>query len=212
MHVECFPLGSLDTNCFVVYTDTGAVVIDPGGPPGEVIRFLRERKLALSHILLTHLHYDHVAGVAELAGSTGAVTRGSEKDRYLLETELGRGGIWGMPRIEPYAFTDLGPGDLPLLGTTCTVLATPGHTPGGLSFSFPELKAVFAGDTLFRRSVGRADFPGGDLPVLLDSIRKQLFLLPEETTVYPGHGLETGIGEEKRNNPFAGDFGLSPAR
>ena len=209
MHVATFPLGSLETNCYVVYTDTGAVVIYPGGPPAEVIHFLQGRKLQATHILLSHLHYDHVAGVAELAASTGAATLGSEKDRYLLTTDLGRGGVWGMPRIAPYTFSHREPGDLPLPGMVCTVLETPGHTPGGLSFFFPGLGAVFSGDPRFSRSIGRADFPGGDLSVLLRSIRTQLFLLPEDTTVYPGHGPETVIGEEKRNNPFASDFARS---
>lgn len=208
MHVTCFPLGALDTNCFVIHTDTEAVVIDPGGSPEVVLRHLQEHNLKLTHILLTHLHYDHTVGIEELARATGARVLASEHDRFLLDTDLGRGGIWGLPRIEPYAFEGLEPGELPLLGGVCTVLATPGHTPGGLSFYFPELKAVFAGDALFYRSIGRTDFPGGDHSVLMNSIRKQLFTLPEETRVYAGHGLETTVGDEKRNNPHVSDFSI----
>ena len=89
---------------------------------------------------------------------------------------------------------------------TFTVLETPGHTPGGVSYYFPDEKAVFTGDALFYRSLGRTDFPGGDHDTLLHSIRKVLFALPEETAVLPGHGPATSIGNERRNNPFCGDF------
>ena len=88
----------------------------------------------------------------------------------------------------------------------CEVLTTPGHTPGSLSIYFPELNSIMTGDLLFYHSVGRTDFPGGDHDTLLHSIRKVLFALPEETAVLPGHGPATSIGNERRNNPFCGDF------
>lgn len=208
MHIAHFPIGPLDTNCFLLYDDKEAVVIDPGGDPTPIIRHLDASRLTLTHILLTHLHYDHTAGIKELTGRSGATAYASAADSFLLDEDLGRGGIWGLPRIDPYTFAPLEPGPLQLLGTTCTVLATPGHTPGGLSFYFPEIKAVFAGDSLFYRSIGRTDFPGGNTQTLLHSIRTQLFTLPEDTTVYPGHGPETSIGDEKRNNPHASDFSV----
>ena len=206
MQVADFPLGPLETNCYVIYTDTEAIVVDPGGPPDRVLDFLRQNKLALSHILLTHLHFDHTYGVSALVAATGARTLASEDDRYMLESEPGKGGVWGLPEVAPYTYEGLAEGDLPLLGSVCKVLATPGHTPGGLSFYFPELAAVFSGDALFYRSVGRTDFPRGDTAQLLSSIRNKLFTLPEETAVYPGHSEFTSVGDEKRNNPFAGDY------
>lgn len=206
LQVMDFSLGPLETNCYLIHTDTEAVAVDPGGPPAPVLAFCEERGLTLTHILLTHLHFDHTAGVAALAGVTGAPVLGSDLDRYMLNTDMGQGGGWGLPRNEPFVFGNVAPGDLPLLGTMCTVLATPGHSPGCLSFYFPAIKAVFCGDTLFYRSVGRTDFPGSSQSALMQSIRSGLFLLPEETTAYCGHGPVTSIGDEKKNNPYASDF------
>ncbi|MDL2279977.1 MBL fold metallo-hydrolase, partial [Desulfovibrio sp. OttesenSCG-928-G11] len=206
MHVATFPIGPLSTNCFVIYNDSLALAVDPGGDPSEVLDFLEQKRLTLTHVLLTHLHFDHSYGVAELRERTGARILGPEKDRYMLDNEMGRGGVWGLPVVRAYDFESLEAGETSFLGTACTVLATPGHTPGGLSFYFPELKAVFCGDTLFYRSVGRSDFPGGDQAALLQSIRGQLFALPEDSIVYCGHGLQSSIGDERRNNPYASDF------
>ena len=206
MQISTFPIGPLETNCFLVHDDKEAIAIDPGGKPGKVLDYLKEHQLTLTHILCTHLHFDHTIGVHDLVAASGAVVYASEADRYMLTSELGRGGIWGVPVVEPYEFQDLKPGEITLLGMKCMVLPTPGHTPGGLSFYFPELNAVFAGDTLFYRSMGRSDFQGGDQDALLKSINEQLFTLPEETEVYTGHGLLTLIGDEKRNNPFVGEF------
>lgn len=206
LQVVDFSLGPLETNCYLIHTDTAAVAVDPGGPPAPVLAFCKERSLTLTHILLTHLHFDHTAGVADLVAATGASVLGSGFDRYMLDTEMGRGGCWGLPSNAPFDFSDTAPGDLSLLDTVCTVLATPGHSPGGLSFYFPALGAVFCGDALFYRSVGRTDFPRGSQSVLVASIRNVLFSLPEETTVYCGHGLATSIGDEKKNNPYVSDF------
>ena len=208
LQVTDFPLGPLETNCYLIHTQTEAAAVDPGGPPSPVLDYCRERGLTLTHILLTHLHFDHTAGVAALASASGAAVLGSGHDRYMLDNELGRGGVWGMPLNEPFTFNDIEPGELPLLGTVCTVLPTPGHSPGSLSFYFPALKAVFCGDALFYRSVGRSDFPGGSQEALLSSIRRELFSLPDETTVYSGHGLSTSIGDEKKNNPYVSDFSM----
>lgn len=208
LQVADFPIGPLETNCFVIHNDSEAVVVDPGGPPEPVIRYLDEKKLRLTHILLTHMHFDHTCGVFALAKATGARIMGSEQDRYMLDTEFGRGGVWGLPVNEPFDFEPLEPGELPLLGATCKVLATPGHSPGSLSYYFADLGAVFSGDVLFYRSVGRTDFPKGSQPVLAESIRNELFPLPDQTVVYPGHGLATTIGDEKRNNPYISDFSM----
>ncbi|MDR1945851.1 MAG: MBL fold metallo-hydrolase [Desulfovibrio sp.] len=207
MQVAVFPLGPLETNCFLIHTDGEAVAVDPGGDPAPVLRRLGDRKLRLTHILLTHLHFDHTFGVAPLAKATGAAVLGPEADRYMLAGEMGSGGTWGLPRVEHYDFSAIVPGDMDLLGTVCRVIATPGHTPGGLSFYFSNLGAVFSGDTLFYRSIGRSDFPGGNHAVLCASIREKLFKLPDDTMVYSGHGPVTTIGAEKRSNPFVGMFG-----
>ncbi|MDR2076724.1 MAG: MBL fold metallo-hydrolase [Desulfovibrio sp.] len=199
MNSVLFPLGPLETNCYLLHTDSRALIIDVGGDPAQVLDYLRQHNLTLTHILCTHLHFDHTFGVQALIRATGATAYASDKDRFLLEDRS-----MGIPPVEKYAFVNLEAGPLPLLGTTCLVLPTPGHTPGGLSFHFPEYLAVFAGDCLFYRSIGRTDFAGGDFATLAASIRTQIFTLPGETIVYPGHGPHTGVEEEKIHNPYLG--------
>ena len=114
--------------------------------------------------------------------------------------------MMGFPRTPSFSFTPLQEGELTLLGVTCRVLATPGHSPGSLSFYFQDLGAVFVGDLLFYRSVGRTDFPGSSEQELIRSVRSKIFTLPKETVVYPGHGPETTVGQEKLNNPFFTEF------
>ncbi len=206
LQVTAMPLGALDTNCYVLNSDREAVVIDPGGDAHEILSFLEAGKLTLERVLNTHLHFDHIQGNADLVAATGVSVMANPKDAYLLDTELGGGGMWGFPRTPPFAIEALEEGELTLLGTTCRVLATPGHSPGSLSFYFESLGAVFVGDLLFYRSVGRTDFPGSSERELMRSVRTKIFTLPEDTVVYPGHGPETTVGQERLNNPFFTEF------
>jgi glyoxylase-like metal-dependent hydrolase (beta-lactamase superfamily II) len=205
LEVTAMPLGPLDTNCYLVHSKTEAVVIDPGGEAEEILSFLATNKKSLTAILNTHLHFDHIQGNADLVAATGLPVMANARDGFLLDTELGK-GMMGFPRTPAFSFTPLEEGELPLLGVSCRVLATPGHSPGSLSFYFQELGAVFVGDLLFYRSVGRTDFPGSSERELLRSVRSKIFTLPEETVVYPGHGPETTVGQEKLNNPFFTEF------
>jgi len=134
--------------------------------------------------------------------ATGASILVPEKDVPLLASGLGSGSYMGMPKVDAFAYDTLNKGRRPFIGLECSVLATPGHSPGSLSFYFPELGAVFVGDVLFAGAIGRTDFFGGDLEILLDAVRSQLFTLPPQTVVYPGHGPTTTIAEEQRDNPF----------
>lgn len=206
LQVTAMPLGALDTNCYVLNSDREAVVIDPGGDAHEILSFLETGKLTLERVLNTHLHFDHIQGNADLVAATGVSVMANPKDAYLLDTELGGGGMWGFPRTPPFAIEALEEGELTLLDTTCRVLATPGHSPGSLSFYFESLGAVFVGDLLFYRSVGRTDFPGSSERELMRSVRTKIFTLPEDTVVYPGHGPETTVGQERLNNPFFTEF------
>lgn len=190
-HVALIRLPPLPTNCYVIHTFASALIVDPGGTPEAVFRYLDARGLAPTHILLTHLHSDHTVGVAALAKRYAARVFASAKDAWMQDDYLGRGDDdWGIPPVTPFIFEPLGAGELPVLDTVCTVLETPGHSPGGLCFYFAGMRALFSGDTLFRRSAGRTDFSGGNPAHLADSLRKKLFRLPGMTRVYPGHGRD----------------------
>lgn len=203
MQIKTFPLGPLQTNCYLLSEGGTAVAIDPGGTPTQLVAYLLQEKLELTHILLTHLHFDHIYGVRALASITDSPVYASIHDRQLLQTPYGKGGMWGMEEVEPFEFTPLREGStMKMLQTSCSVLSTPGHTPGGVSFYFPASEAVFTGDALFNRSIGRTDFPGSSTKQLLHSIETQLFSLPAETQVFPGHGEPTTIGAERLHNPM----------
>ncbi|HCF05805.1 MAG TPA: MBL fold metallo-hydrolase [Desulfomicrobiaceae bacterium] len=204
MRIETLALGPLETNCYVVGDDTRAVVIDPGGEPEVVLAALQGR--TLEAILATHFHFDHIQGIAGVAEATGAPVWADPREASLLDTELGAGGMWGFPRTPAFSWTPVESGEHQLLGIPCQILSTPGHSPGGLSFYFPSLGAVFVGDLLFYRSVGRTDFPGSSAAVLERSVRERIFTLPEATRVYPGHGPATTVGDEMRHNPFFSPF------
>ncbi len=204
MRIETLALGPLETNCYLVGDDTRALAIDPGGEPQTVLGALQGRRLEA--ILATHFHFDHIQGIAGLVEATGAPVFADPREAALLETELGAGGMWGFPPTPAFSWSPLAPGETSFLDTPCLVLSTPGHSPGGLSFYFPTLEAVFVGDLIFYRSVGRTDFPGSSPQVLERSVREQIFTLPEKTRIYPGHGPATTVGEEMRHNPFFSPF------
>lgn len=206
MPIATFPLGPLATNCYVINETTEACAIDVGGDPEPVLAYLAAHNLALAAICLTHMHFDHLYGVASLAAATHAPVYVPAADAPIMDTEVARGGVWGMPPVPPFESDPLPLGDTILAGMKCVVLETPGHTPGGVSLYFPDAHAVFTGDALFFRSLGRTDFPLGDHQQLLRSIHQQLFSLPDNTRVYPGHGPATTIGDEKAHNPFVGAF------
>lgn len=203
IEVKSFPLGPIQTNCFLLLKDQEALVVDPGGPPDTVVNFLKKNNLQLQFILDTHFHVDHILGNKPLQDATGAKILANSEDDFLLKTEVGKGGgMIGLPEVEDFDYEPLYPGEKTWLGEKCQILATPGHTPGSLSFYFPESKMIFSGDLIFFQSIGRTDFPGGDTETLLRSVQEKVFTLPEDTVIYSGHGPETNVGNEKRSNPF----------
>jgi glyoxylase-like metal-dependent hydrolase (beta-lactamase superfamily II) len=206
MEIKSFPLGPLQTNCYVLAGATEAVAVDPGGDPTPVLAYLAEKGLTLTHILNTHLHFDHTYGNRALAEATGAPILHGAADRYLMETELGLGGLFGLPKVDDFKAAIIEPGETRLAGFACTVLATPGHSKGSLTFYFPEARAAFVGDLIFYRSIGRTDFDGGDLDELKASVTTHIFTLPPDTALLSGHGPETTVGDEKNHNPFFTEF------
>jgi len=206
--IDTFPLGELQANCYLLTTSEAqtAVAIDPGGDVSTLLAALHRRDRKLTHILLTHAHFDHIAGVADLVEATGAVLAAHAGDLPLLRR---RGGAleWGYEAPacpEPSLLLEAGQ-TLETEVARLSVLWVPGHTPGHLAFYWPEAQSVFTGDALFEGSIGRTDLPGGDFDQLMQSIRESLLTLPDDTVVYPGHGSNTTIGEEKRFNPFLTD-------
>jgi glyoxylase-like metal-dependent hydrolase (beta-lactamase superfamily II) len=204
MLVKTMMVGPLQTNCHILGDEDEhvAAVIDPGGNADEILKFLDMNKLELKYIIATHAHFDHIGGVAGLKRETDAKLILHEDDREYLERASSSAASWGIDVEQPPP-PDISAkeGDKITFGTiTLEVLHTPGHSQGGISLKMPG--KVFVGDSLFQMSIGRTDFPGGDFDILMDSIKKKLFTLPDDTIVYTGHGPNTRIGDEKRNNPF----------
>ena len=206
MHVETFSLGPIETNSYLATQGSQAVAVDAGGDPAPMLRYLSSHSLTLTHILLTHLHFDHTYGAKALQTATGAAILAGAKDAYLLETELGQGGFMDFPKVESFEYTPQNEGEITLLGQPCKALFTPGHSPGSLSYYFPQAGVIFTGDLLFYGSVGRTDFPGGSHDILMRSVKEKIFTLPPETIIYPGHGPETSVGREQLHNPYFSDF------
>lgn len=206
MQVELFSLGPLETNSFLAIEGSRAIAVDVGGDPESMLAYLEQHGLTLTHILLTHLHFDHTFGAQALHAATGALILSGAGDAFLLNSELGRGGFMGFPEVPVFTFQPLAPGETTFLDQPCMVLETPGHTPGSLSFYFPRAGVVFSGDVVFYRSVGRSDFPGGSHKTLVESVREKIFTLPSETVIYCGHGLDTTVEQEMLHNPYFSDF------
>jgi hydroxyacylglutathione hydrolase len=198
-------VGDLSTNCYVVgcpETHKGAV-IDPGGHSRRILAAVRESGLRILYILNTHCHFDHIGANEELVEATGAALALHPLEIPILQAR-GGAGWFGLPgdASPPPAIELEGGQELQIGKLTLRVLHTPGHSPGGVTFYSAEAAAAFDGDLLFAGGVGRTDLPGGDWETLLRSIHEVLFALPDETTVYPGHGPQTTVGQEKRSNPY----------
>jgi hydroxyacylglutathione hydrolase len=203
MKIHTFALGMFQTNCYLLVDEETqeAVVIDPGQDPDALLAALEG--LNVVGIWLTHAHLDHIAGLAEVKAATGAPILIHELEKDWLTDPLlnGSGRYPGYfdPITGPAADRLLQAGDVLTFGKQkFEVRFTPGHTPGHVSFVTEGM--VFAGDTLFYDGIGRTDLPGGDAKALIQSIRQQLYTLPKETVVYPGHGPSTTIGRERESN------------
>lgn len=204
MLFQQFATGPLDTNTYLLADrDTGeALVIDPGGDPGEILAFLAKERLTCRLIVNTHGHFDHVSGNRALKSATGAALLVHEEDARMLG-EASTYARFFMMRAENSPPPDqllAAQGEVRVGAVLLRVLHTPGHSPGGVTLVAPGL--AFCGDLVFHGSVGRTDLPGGSEKILLDSIRRHILTMPDDTVLYPGHGPDTTVGLERRQNPF----------
>ncbi len=210
-HVLMFECGPVATNCYILFhleAGTATLIDAPHGCTPHVLQATEDAGLVLSDLVLTHTHWDHTADAAQIVRQTGARITAHRADEYRL-TNPAEHSVWPLPfTLEPAAADVLLSGDggeLSLGGNQFEWIHTPGHTEGGICIFHRESGTLFAGDTLFNGSVGRTDLPGGDMDVLVRSIRTRLFTLNANVVVLPGHGPSTTIGQECISNPFVGE-------
>ena len=213
MILDTLVVGALQVNCYVLGSEDTheAIVIDPGDNVRAILATLRKHALALTQIVVTHAHFDHVLAARSLQEVTGAPFCLHPADQALLATmrQTARAWIGIDPGGPPHVDGELLPGAALLLGAQkIEIRATPGHSPGGLSFVDHSSRRVFTGDALFAGSIGRTDLPGADPGALLEAIHCQLLSLPDDYAILPGHGPASTIGEERRSNPFLGPAAL----
>jgi len=212
-------VGTFEVNCTILSEDGKAWIVDPGSEADRILALLAKKHLAPAGILLTHAHFDHIGGIPALQAAFPDLPVFVHPDdipafthpmnqlppdypaiglpKRVVSCEL-----WVVGNIdEPNAAQSVKNSKLTTLNSQLQVIPTPGHTPGGVCYYFPDDKLLLSGDTLFAGSVGRTDLPGGDMATLMQSLKK-LTALPPDTAVIPGHGMFTTIGDELAGNPF----------
>lgn len=213
MRVEIIPVTAFEQNCsLLICPDSGrAALVDPGGDPERLLGAVARAGVELEKILVTHGHFDHIGAVGRLARELDLPVEGPHVgDRFLLETLPQWCAQFGFPAgevFEPDRWLE--EGDRVQFGAQQLVVHhCPGHTPGHVVFVHTAARLAIVGDVIFQGSIGRTDFPRGDLPTLLDSIRNRLWPLGDDVTLLPGHGPRTTVGEERAHNPFVqGGYG-----
>lgn len=199
-------VGRLQCNCSIIGDETTheAMVIDPGDDIENILAVIRQHKLEVKQIVITHAHIDHVGGAMKLRALTGAPILLNQNDHALLKMlDVQAAWIGVAPPDQVAIDASIGDGDLLRAGKLeASVMHTPGHTEGSVCLYFPAEKLLIAGDTLFARSIGRTDLPGGSYKKIIHSLQDRVMTLPDETVVIPGHGQRTTIGEEREENPF----------
>lgn len=208
VEIASLTLGVFQTNCYLVADSASrqAILIDPADEADAILNLTASRDWQIAHILVTHAHVDHVLALGAVQARTGApsamhadAAQALREMPDMVRRYFGA-AIAAVPQPPPQRLLSTEPETITLGAITLHTLYTPGHAPGHLSFYLPAQGVVFAGDTLFAGSIGRTDLPGGDLAVLLASIRDKLLNLPGDTVVCPGHGPATTIDRERRSN------------
>lgn len=206
MRITNLPSGALQANTYLAVDEktNEGFIVDPGGYNKVLTKEVRDNDVNIKYIILTHGHSDHICGVNEHKAEfpDAKIVAYKDEEAMLENPNLNQSPGFGVPYSTKADILVSDGDELKVGDVTLKFIHTPGHTEGGMCIYVKETKALFSGDTLFRQSIGRTDFPGGSYKEIMDSIRKKLFLLPDDTNVFPGHMGMTSIGFEKENNPF----------
>jgi hydroxyacylglutathione hydrolase len=210
LDVQMLTVGPVAENCFVLRREGSGsgLIVDPGEEPERILKTVEEMGVRVEAILITHCHFDHVGAVSPVATITGAPVYCPKLEVPVLADIMSFVPFSGFGPFESYDADETVEGGetLELAGLTIDVIATPGHSPGHVTYSLRGEEAIFSGDVLFQGSVGRVDLPGGDGPTLMRSIATLVESLPPETGVYPGHMGVTTLGAERATNPFLAEL------
>lgn len=206
MKIEKFVVGPVGTNCYIVQNEEKkeCFLVDPGACPPEMISHIKRAGLTVKAVLLTHGHFDHIMGLDGVLKEFQVPVYVCKEERELMENAQLNSSLLMLGQAYSFSGAEyIADGDVLFpAGIRVHVIFTPGHTAGGCCYYLPEEHVLFSGDTLFRASIGRTDLPTGRTGQLVRSVREKLFVLPDDTKVYPGHMDETTIEYEKKYNPF----------
>ena len=203
--IESVVVGSVGTNCYIVHKKDSehCFVVDPGDSGDKIANYIRDQKMILDHILLTHGHFDHIQGVRDLKNAIRCEICALDVEKeLLLDARMNVSAMTGRPEeLEADIWLHDGQ-QFESAGIAMKVIHTPGHTAGGVCYYMKEQKILVSGDALFCMSIGRTDFPGGSASSLIRAIKEKLMVLPGDVQVLPGHEGKTYIGYEKDHNPY----------
>ncbi len=204
MKVIRMAAGIYAANCYIVYSENtkDGIIVDPGGDSDEILDVINERDINIDYIILTHGHGDHIGGVISLINKLKVPLLIHEEDVDMIsDANMNLSNIMPSGPVELKPDRLLKDGDIIKFGDLeAEIIHTPGHTKGGISIKIGD--NLITGDTLFQGSIGRTDLIGGDYDTIISSIKEKLLIFPDYTIVWPGHGAESTVGSEKRNNPF----------
>ena len=211
MKVSRFTFNMFGVNTYILWDDFSkdAMIIDPGmiemAECHIIDSFIEKNRLNIKHLVNTHMHIDHAFGISYIKNIYNLKLECNTNDQFLAQRLKEQASMFGLPiSIEDLKIDlDLKDDDKIQIGDEeIQILHVPGHSPGSIVLYAPQSSFLISGDVLFNSSIGRTDLPGGSYPQLISAINGKLMTLPDDTIVYPGHGLETSIGQEKRNNPY----------
>lgn len=196
--------GTIEENCYIIYKGTDALIVDPGDETSKIKNEIEELGVRPIAVLLTHTHFDHIGSLEDIRVDYDIPVYVSPEEQDWLGDPSKNLSSYNPFEIKanPADYLFSPSESVSIAPFTFTVVSTPGHSPGGVSFIFEEDGFVISGDALFRGSIGRTDLPGSEPEKIVPAIEKELFTLPEDTIVFPGHGNQTTIEYEKRTNPY----------